>query len=220
MNSQNKVIMRRILTFSHLFLLFSTIASLDAYTLSLPLAIRSTEAQDLHPVNDGSVVQNDPQPCSGGGPLLNMINKRQTTDCVGMNCGTNDFGFQEPQKSDNQPGRWSYPFDNQEESLKVPVNLDAESHEDLSGEENDVWDEFPWNAATVNLFPSSPNEQDTPDQMEASISDVKTDDTGNGAFEIAAKKKQDSTIEQAPTFEQDLTTGFVLIWASFRLSAC
>ena len=179
--------MRRILTFSLLFWLLSTVASLDAYTPSLPLDIQSTEAeQDLQPVNLDSVPQNtNPQPCSGGRP--------------------NDYAFQDSQTSDNQPVKRSYPFDNQEDSADIPVNLDAES------QNNDNWDNLLGNEAPVNIFASSFNGQDTSNQMEASIYDIKTDGTGNSAFEIAAQKKQDPTSGQAPTFEQDPTTGFVLI---------
>ncbi|MCJ1428110.1 hypothetical protein MMC29_006018 [Sticta canariensis] len=175
---------------------------LDASTLSLPLDIQSTE-QDLQPVNLGSVIQNRPQLCSGGGPFLNMVNKRQkTTDCVAVDCGTNDYGFPESPMTDNQPVKWSYPFGNQEESLEVPVNLDGGNHENLFSEENNDWDDFLLNDATTNIFLSSSNEQGTLDQVEASISDITTDGTGNGAFEIATKKK-----DPASTFEQDPTTG-------------
>lgn len=204
--------MRRILTFS--VLLSRTIGFLDAYTPSLQLDIQSTE-QDLQPVNFGSVVQNTAQLCSGGRPLLNMVNKRQkTTDCVAVDCGTNDYGFPESSTTDNQPVKWSYPFGNQEESLEVPVNLDAGNHENIFSEENNDWDDFLLNDATTNILSSSSNEQDTPDQVGASISDITTDGMGNGAFEIAAKKKY-----PVFTVEQDPTTGFVLLRANFSLSA-
>ena len=196
--------MRRILTFS--VWLLSTIGFLDAYTLSLPLDIQSTE-QDLQPVNLGSVVQNGPQLCSGGRPLLNVVNKRQkTVDCVAVDCGANEYGLLESPTTDNQAVKWSYPFGNQEESLRVPVNLDDGNYENLFSEENNDWDVFPLNDATTNIFASSSNEQDTPDQVEASISDIGPDGMGDGAFEIAAKKK-----DPVPIFEQDPTTGFVLI---------
>ena len=188
--------MRRILTFSFLFCLFSTIiAAFDAYTPSLPLDIQSTEAgQDVQPVILGSGLQIGPQPCSGG--------------------RSNDYAFQESQTSDNQPVKRSYPFDNQEESPEVPINLDAES------QKNNNLDPLPWNEAPVNIFSSSFNGQDTPNQLDASIFNINTDGTGNSAFEIAAKKKEDTTPDAAPTFEQDPTTGFVFIGASFSRSAC
>ena len=197
--------MRRILTLSAL--LFSTIGSLDAYTLSLPLDIQSTE-QDLQPVNLASVVQNRLRPCSGERPPLNMVNKRQTTDCVAGNCGANDYGFHESPTSDNQPVKLSYPFGNQEDYLEVPVNLDAESHENPPSEENNDLGDFPLSDATTNVFSSSSNEQDTPGQVESSISDIRTDGTGTGVFEIATSPKD--------SVEQDPTTGFVLIRASFQ----
>ena len=194
--------MTRTLTCS--VLSFSIIGFLEAYALSLPLDIQSTE-QDLQPVNLGSVVQNKPQLCSGGTPLLNMVNKRQkTTDCVGIDCGANDYGFHESPTTDDQLVKSNNIFGNQEESVDVPVDLDAESRENLFGEENNDWEDFPLNDATTNIFLSSSNEQDTPHQMEASISDIRTDGTGNGAFEIAANRNP------ALTFEQDPITGFVL----------
>ena len=99
--------MRQILTFSILFWSFSTIAALDAYNPSLPLDIQSTEAgQDLQPLNLGSVLQNtSPQPCSGG--------------------SSNDYALQESEASDDQPVKRNYPFENQEESPEVPINLNA-----------------------------------------------------------------------------------------------
>ena len=184
----NVIIMRRILTFPILFFVFFpiTIAFLDP---SLPLDIQSTE-QDLQPVNLATVVKNKPQLCSGESPLLNVVSKRQTTD--------------------DQLVKLSQPFGNQEESLEVPVNPDPESHENFPSEENNDWDNFPLNVATTNIFSTSFNEQDTPDQMEAGNSNIRTDN----AFEIAATSKH------SPTFEQDPITGFVLIRAFFGLSEC
>ena len=193
--------MRRILALSILFLIFSTVAFIDAYTLSLPLDLQSTEAeQDLQPVNLASVVQNRPQPCSGENPPLNMVNKRQIPDCVAGNCEASDYELQEF-PSDNQPAKLSYPFGNQEDSLKLPVKLDA-----LSSEQNNDLGDFTLNDATTNLFSSSSNEQNTPGQAGSSFSDIRTDDTGDSLFEIAAKQK-----DPGPTVEQDPTTGFVLI---------
>ena len=168
-----------------MFGVFSTIAALDAFNPSLRLDIQPAEVgQNLQPVNFGPVLQStSPQPCSGGRP--------------------NDYGFRESQMSDNQPVKRT--FDNQEESPEVPVSLDAES------QKNNNLDNFLWDEAPVDIFSSASNGQDTQNQLEASIFDIKTDGTGNGAFEIAAKKKQDPSSARAPPFAQDPTTGFVLI---------
>lgn len=195
--------MRRILTYSVLLFFHFAIGFLDAYTL--PLDIQSTE-QDLQPVNLDSVVQNTPQSCTGGGSLLKVVNKRQTTDCVAVDCGANDYGFPESPPTDNQAVKWNYPFGNQEASLEVPVNLDAGSYENLFSDENNDSNDFTLNDATTNILGSPSNEQDTPDQVEASISDISADGMGNGAFEIATKKK-----DRAAPFDQDPTTGFVFI---------
>lgn len=193
--------MRRDIIYS--ILLISAVDFLDAYTL--PLDFNPTE-QALNLVK-GFVVQRRQLPCSDGRSFSRMFSKRQkTADCVGQDCGLNDEVIPESPTIDNQPVKWNFPFSNQEEPLELAVNLSAGSDEDIFSDVNKDWNNAianaPLNDATTNIPASAQNGR--LDQIEAKISDGGADYTLNDAFEIA-------------DIEQDPTTGYVFIYASFEI---
>lgn len=200
--------MRRDIIYS--ILLISAVDFLDAYTLPLDFNPREQELELVK----SFVVQKRQLPCSDGRSFSRMFNRRQkTADCIGQDCGLNDEVIPESLTIDNQPVKWNFPLSNQEEPLELAVNLIAGSDEDSFSDVNKDWNNAianaPLNDATTNIPASARNGR--LDQIEAKTSDGGADYTLNDPFEIAATKSS------APVIEQDPTTGYVFIYASFQI---
>lgn len=208
--------MRRDVVFS--ILLVSVIDFLNAY--KLPLDFEPTD-QDLQLVNLSPDVQKGPLPCSVGSQYLSIVNKRQkTTDCVGADCGANNNVVLKSPITRNQPVKWNHLFDKREESPELAVNLESGSQDNMFIDENKDWNNaianVPINDAIISIPSSAPIEHNTLDQTEADIFGGRTDGALNDAFEIAALPAKPAPKEPASIINQDPTTGYVIIWASFE----
>lgn len=195
-------------------LLFSAVNFLDAY--NLPLDFNPTD-EDLRSVNLLSNEQNKALPCSAGKSNSNTVSKRQTTNCVGVDCGdngTNDNVAPESPTTDNQPLRLDDLTHNPEGSLELAINLNSGSQDNLFSDGNKDWNNavpnFPLNDATTNILSSAPNGPNTLDQAGTDVFDDVTDGALSDAFEIAAKPKPALIVDQDPT------TGYVFVFARFE----